>query len=292
MSSFKATPSLSLPLEQYIIYLQRQPLAHNSLVNYRSDVFRYLDFIADYRLQKWQNISEKQAQAFFWDAHNSGKSRTSINRQLSAVRGFFNYLRRTLQLDFDPLLGLDLPKKSTVAAAAVAAINLPLLLGFTVTDFMTARDKALLTLLIECDINITELAALELFSLNVTQHRLTCVDKNGQQTEITLSEACSDVLKSWMQYRVSIPSLEPTLFISKQGRRLSIRAIQLRVQYRGQQISISNLSVRKLQQAKNQQRLADDKTTLAQTAEHKHGFAQQQLITAYLHAHPRANKND
>ncbi|MFT5708621.1 MAG: integrase/recombinase XerC, partial [Oceanospirillaceae bacterium] len=269
MSSFKAISSLSLPLEQYVVYLQRQPLANNSIVNYRSDLSRFLDFIADYRLKKWQSISEKQAQAFFWDAYNSGKSSASINRQLSTVRGFFNYLRRTLQLDFDPLLGLDLPKKLAVVAAAVTAINFPLLLSFTAIDFMTARDKALLTLLIECAITTTELAALELFSLNVTQSSLICVGQRGTQREIKLSQICLDVLKCWMQYRVSIPSLEPTLFISKQGRGLSVRAIQLRIQHRGQQISIDNLSVRKLQQAKNQQRLVDDKTAIDQTTEHK-----------------------
>jgi len=301
MASFKVDKQLALPLQQYLQQLQNERrLAENTLVNYRSDLHALLHFVADYRIINWQQLTPKQARAFISDAQRQQLSTASTARLVSSIRGFFDYLRRRQILDTDLLLGLQLPVPVTITKRA-ATIDIKALLDITVDDFISARDRALLALISSSGIKVAEVAALDLFSVDFARKAL-CIERQGHPAAIiNIPEDTLAAVKSWFGYRSAQLAIEPALFIAKSGRRLSIRAIQLRISARGRQLGLQGFSANQLRQQYSQQLLAAEVNieTISQRLGKAVGPSlqpaeqtgdRQQLLASYNQTHPRAKK--
>ncbi len=292
MHSFKAAASLEKPLQQYLQRLQRKSLSQGSLVNYRSDLTLFLQFIADYRLQHWQDLTAKQAQAFFYDGLHKDKSRASSVRQLSSVRGFLQFLQQHQLLSFDPLVGLKLradiaAQKSTpllrVTKETPTKAQCDQLVGFTADSFLSARDKAMMHLLISTPIALSELIDLDVFSVNFQQQSIVIKNRTlKEQTEVDhfkLTDACLNDLKLWLAYRQQNISFDQCLFISERGNALTARAVQLRVKYWREKAGLSRYT---LSQFKNALKGPNQPVSIDRHA----------LLTSFMKAHPRAIHDD
>ncbi|EPJ51768.1 MAG: hypothetical protein OFPI_16580 [Osedax symbiont Rs2] len=301
MVSFKAGKQLALPIQQYLHQLQKERrLADNTLLNYRSDLRALLDFVADYRIGKWQQLSAKQALAFVSDVQRQQRSTATTARLVSSIRGFFSYLRQRQIIDTDLLLNLQLPAPTTIKKPA-AAIDIKALLDIPTDDFIGARDRALLALISSSGIQVAEVAALDMFSVDFAVKALRIERKNHPSATISLAENTLVAVKNWFSYRSAQLAIDPALFISRSGRRLSIRAIQQRIHARGRQLGLPGLSANALRQHYCQQLMAAD-VNIEVISQHLgkavgiRGPAAvqnsdiQQLLASFNQAHPRAKK--
>ncbi|OUS33164.1 hypothetical protein A9R01_09900 ['Osedax' symbiont bacterium Rs2_46_30_T18] len=301
MVSFKVDKQLALPIQQYLQQLQNERrLAENTLVNYRSDLHALLHFVADYRIINWRQLTAKQARAFISDAQRQQLSTASTARLVSSIRGFFDYLRRRQIIDTDLLLGLKLPAPVTIKNRT-ATIDLKALLDFIVDDFISARDRAMLALISCSGIKVAEVAALDLFSVDFARKALI-IDRQGHPAAIiNIPENTLAAVKSWFTYRSGQLAIEPALFIAKSGRRLSIRAIQLRIHTRGRKMGLLGLNANQLRHQYSQQLMAAEVNieTISQRLGKAVGPSRQlteqagdikRLLASYNQTHPRAKK--
>lgn len=294
MHSFKALPALHEPLQQYLKTLQRKRLAPQSLRNYQSDLELFVAFIADYRLAQWSDLSRVQAQAFFQDGLNKQKSVASCRRQLSSIRGFLQFLYQHNIISFDPLIDFSLPSAAVRPQALASAAECRRLLSFSVDSFISARDKALLFLLLETPILLVDLTALDVFCIDYNRQKVNAYSQDGSLKSHLLSTACLKAINQWLDYRQQIHSIDQQLFISLKGTSLSIRAVQLRLRYWCEQTGVCGYTLSQLRAASlktpQPQLLTDQSTQGArkQSPARRH----KQLLTALTKAHPRVNKDD
>ncbi|EPJ47298.1 MAG: hypothetical protein OFPII_14310 [Osedax symbiont Rs1] len=310
MNSFAASASLEKTVEQYLNYLQKErQLALHSVLNYQSDLYAFRDFIADYRVQHWQHVTAKQVQAFIGNAQIQEKSVATILRLLSAVQGFINFLRQVQILDFDPLLGFEKPTLITQnkrPADSTEPIALQALLNVQVRDFVTARDRAMLEVLLHTGIRVSELCGLELYAIDFGAKQLSVSLKGNRrganQRQLPIVASVETALRQWLDYRQQTPVFDAALFVSRRGKRLTVRGIQRRIdchsdgrvtasqirQAFSQQLLAANYSVPQMMKmmgtssvvaAANQPALGGDKE------------AMQDLMDCYQSAHPRAAKS-
>ena len=301
MASFEIGEQLSQPIALYLQYLQSdRQLAANTLANYRSDLRALGHFVADYRITLWRQLSAKQAQAFVSDRQLQQRSALSTARLVSCIKGFFSYLRRQKILDTDLLLGLQLPAPSTISTHP-AVVDIDRLLDIAADDFLSTRDRALLALICSSGIKVAEVAALDLFSVDFAQRALRIERKNHPAVIIPISKSTLEAVKAWFTYRSAQLAMEPALFITKSGRRLSIRAIQQRINARGRQLGLAALSANQLRRAYYQQLIAAEvnietisrhlgKTVSSSGQSNQQASDIQQLLASYNSAHPRAKK--
>ncbi len=294
MHSFEAAASLEKPLQQYLQRLQRKSLSQSSLVNYRSDLSLFVQFIADYRVKTWQGLSAKQAQAFFRDGLHKEKSNASYKRQLSSVRGFLRFLQQQKLISFDPLVGLELAIQKKSMPSAPTKAQCQRLVSFEADSFLSLRDKAMIQLLINTPIQLSELVALDVFCLDYQQQSLvlksialksttlkSAVRKGLAQEAVhhQLTDLCFSDVNAWLEHRQNIVAFDQHLFISEQGSALTTRAVQLRVKYWREKMGLASYTLLQLKSAvrETEQPVANDR---------------QALLTIFMKAHPRAKQHD
>ncbi len=306
MNSFAASASLEKTVEQYLSYLQKErQLALHSVLNYQCDLYAFRDFIADYRVQHWQNITAKQVQAFIGNAQIQEKSVATILRLLSAVQGFINFLRQVQILDFDPLLGFEKPTLIKQDKQPTEPTDLQVLFNIQVRDFVMARDKAMLEVLLHTGIRVSELCALELYAIDFAEKQLSVSLKGNRrganQRQLPIVASVETALRQWLDYRQQTPVFDAALFVSRRGKRLTVRGIQRRIDCH----SDGRVTASQIRQAFAQQLLAANYsgpqmmkimgTSSVVTAANKPALGRdkesmQDLIDCYQSAHPRAAK--
>jgi len=248
MRSFSAAISLSAPLEQYIAQLEKQRrVSNSSLRNYRSDLFLFRDFIADYRITQWADVSNVQARAFIEETKARPLSEATARRRFSSLQGFFNHLRRSGVITRDPLLGFKVQAISLATKRVKIVIDARLLHCFIANDFVSQRDKAIVELLLCCEISLAELLNLELFAIDFLQKSMQFRREKTGDVSIALTDSAFESIKAWMELRMLVVTFDQGLFISKKGQRISVRTVQLGIARLGKAQGIKPLTAKDLQ---------------------------------------------
>lgn len=168
---------------------------------------------------------------------------SSIARKLSSFRAFFAYLERSGGLRKNPAALLASPKLRR---------KLPRFLDAeTAAEVMAApgeseqperaeshRDSALLELLYGSGLRVSELSQLDLTDLELSSHELRVLGKGGKERIVPVGSKAAAALREYLARRDQLtkPPRSPdpsALFVSRRGRRLSVRWIQRLVQRYG-----------------------------------------------------------
>jgi integrase/recombinase XerC len=177
-----------------------------------------------------------QIRAFAAAEHAAGIAPRSIQRRLSAVRSFYEYLMRESAAKGNPALDVQAPKSKKRLPATLDADQMGRLLDFRADDSISARDKAMMELFYSSGLRLSELTELDLSAIDL-QDRTVRVTGKGDKTRIVpIGRHAIDALKKWRSERTKLlrhaggeaPSMG-AVFVGKSGRPLSVRAVQLRV---------------------------------------------------------------
>lgn len=248
MGSFKPAKRLITPIERYLAYLQSERgINVSSLLNYRSDLLLFCDFIGDYRLNNWSDIRPMQAQAFLNELPYHPLSHATIKRRHSSLHGFFNYLRQQSLLVIDPLAGFKWAVSERATAAGIIEFDRRVLLDYSADDFLARRDKAILAILLSCEMTLPVLLRLEVFSVDIANKQLNLTVRGTSPVSFDLTQSTTDILGEWFSERVAVVTFEQALFISRRGRRLSLRGVQLAISRVGRMRGIAALTATALQ---------------------------------------------
>jgi site-specific recombinase XerD len=179
------------------------------------------------------------------EQHENGKK--AIARKLSPLRGMYKYLIVREYVTKDPTQLVELPKikkdKNIVRMNnyEVQAILDAIDNGNAFTSERQRkynqktrdRDLAILTLMLNTGIRVSECNGLDLNDLDFNVNSLTIVRKGGGQDIIYFNDEVATVLQDYIngerEYINPIEGHETALFYSLQGRRLSVDAIEILV---------------------------------------------------------------
>lgn len=178
--------------------------------------------IKDIRLIKKRDIFN-----YLEDARNRSNGAKARARKLSALRGFFGYLRTQVgSLETDPTENISLgsPKK-TLPKYLTKDESVELLKNIQ-SDFYE-RDFCMLTLFLNCGMRLAELVTINLEDFRDDTIRIT--GKGNKERLVYLNAACLDALDHYRAVRDGLPNLQDrkALFVSKKtGKRLSARRVE------------------------------------------------------------------
>jgi integrase/recombinase XerC len=134
-------------IDRFLSHLkhERRMSAH-TIAAYRHDLFSLAEFGEQRKLSEWQALDNFQLRAFAAALHGGGLSARSIQRRLSAVRTFYEFLMREGHCARNPALDVRAPKPKKRLPATLDADQMGRLLAFRVDDSLSARDKAIMEL--------------------------------------------------------------------------------------------------------------------------------------------------
>jgi integrase/recombinase XerC len=209
--------------------LERRLSAHTD-TNYARDLAALVKYCDRHHLQDWAALDSQHVRSFAAHAHAAGLAPRSIQRRLSAVRSFCNYLIRERALAGNPAYEIRAPKGARRLPHTLDADQMAQLLNVPPGDALLARDHGLLELLYSSGLRLAELVGLDLEDLDLKDRTVRVLGKGRKSRIIPVGKKAVQALERWLRERPALAKpAETAVFIGRNGRRLGARAVQLRV---------------------------------------------------------------
>lgn len=209
--------------------IERRLSAHTDS-NYARDLAALVKYCDRHGLCDWCALDSQHVRTFAAHSHAAGLAPRSIQRRLSAVRSFCNYLVRERALCGNPGYEIRAPKSGRRLPHTLDADQMARLLDLPPGDALAARDHALMELLYSSGLRLAELVSLDLHDLDLKDRTVRVLGKGKKSRIIPVGRKAVQALERWLKERLSlVKPTEMAVFIGRNGRRLGPRAVQLRV---------------------------------------------------------------
>ncbi len=200
--------------------------------NYQRDLTRFREFLASRDVAEWSEVDYRTVSAYTAWRFRQGRKGNTIQRELSAIRSFYNYLIRQQRITHNPALDIKAPKSERKLPRTCDAEQLDRLLKPAAgDDDLRRRDLAMFELMYSSGLRLAELASLNLGDIDLEQRRLVVTGKGAKTRYLPIGRKAAQALERWLEVRGRHPTGEAddALFVSRLGRRLSHRSIQQRL---------------------------------------------------------------
>ncbi len=218
-------------VERYLAHLAAEKNASRYTVrNYANDLRTFNRFLVERQIASLDRVDHQLIRDYLAWLLGGGFAKASIARKLSTVREFFRYLAREGIIPVSPVKNISSPKldkrlpEFLTKEQAAELVESP-----DLTRLECIRDRAMLELLYAAGVRVSELAGLDLDSVNLDLREVRVWGKGAKERITLMGEPAVEALKNYLSH--ARPELagkrrEPALFINRYGNRLSVRAIQ------------------------------------------------------------------
>ena len=216
---------------RYLAHLRTERrLSPHTEAAYRRDLDALATYCAGEKIPDWKHIDSHHVRTFAAREHRDGLGPRSVQRRLSALRGFFNYLIREKVLEANPAVEIRAPKAAKRLPKTLDVDQVASLLARKPTDALSRRDLAMLELLYSSGLRLAELAGLDVTDLDLADRTVRVLGKGSKTRVLPVGGKALLALGAWLgERRGLVKDGTGALFVGQNGRRLGARAIQRRV---------------------------------------------------------------
>jgi len=198
--------------------------------SYRRDLTRLAAWLSQDRRNDWQTVTGHDLRRYVAVLSREGLGGRSIARHLSAIRRFYRFLLREQLAVDNPALDIRAPKSARRLPGVADVDQLNSLLDADPEDPLEVRDLCMFELMYSSGLRLSELAGLDLDSVDLNGGEVRVLGKGGKERLLPVGRKALEALRTWLPVRSGIaPEREPALFVSRRGDRLSRRSIQVRL---------------------------------------------------------------
>ncbi len=229
--------SLANSINEFIDYLnfEKHYSAHTTS-NYLRDLNSLSAFLLQQHIYEWEHVTTSQLRQYIALKHRQGCGGKSLQRQLSSIRSLYRYLIHNDKLETNPVTNISIPKSGRKLPHIYDIEAFEQLINITEKTPIAKRDRAILELFYSSGLRLSELAQLNMDTINFDSKLVRVTGKGAKQREVPIGRYAIDSLKVWLSIRDSILSNNASrdsnaLFISTRGTRLATRSIQQRLTF-------------------------------------------------------------
>ena len=199
--------------------------------SYKRDLNCLSNYCESKSISLWTDLKQTDIRSYMASRHHQGLSSTSLQRELSAIRSFFNFLLKNQLTDNNPGQYIKAPKNTRKLPKTLDVDQIKSLLEAGTNSTIEIRDLAMFELFYSSGIRLSELAQLNLTDIDLTDKSLMVRSgKGGKSRMLPIGSKAVAAINTWLEHRIkSITSTETALFISTRGTRLGQRSIELRL---------------------------------------------------------------
>jgi integrase/recombinase XerC len=241
------TPAAIARVAQFRRYMtiERNLSAHTDS-NYARDLAALVKFCDGHKVEDWSAVDSQHIRLFAAHSHSKGLAGRSIQRRLSAVRSFFEFLvqetrvqelarerpTEPINVKSNPAIDVRAPKARRRLPETLDADQMASLLEIPAGDIFVTRDRAIMELLYSSGLRLAELVELDIAGLDLPDRTVRVRGKGDKTRIVPVGTEALSALRQWLKERVAIAkSGETALFVGRSGERLGRRAVQTRVAY-------------------------------------------------------------
>lgn len=177
-------------------------------------------------------VTEAEVRTWTGKLHRQGLVGKTLQRKLSSIRRFYQWLLNNRQIDVNPAADIRAPRQPRRLPDTLSAEQIDFLLTIQPENPLEFRDCAMLELFYSSGLRLSELAGLDLTDLDIAQHIVRVTGKGNKQRDVPVGRMALQALRAWLEVRGELCDADETaLFVSRQRKRISVRNIQARLMY-------------------------------------------------------------
>ena len=218
-------------IELFINYLRIKQKSENTIKGYKVDLCMFYDFLLskhnfnEITPKYLDEISLSELDEFLSYSKNKKSVASSTqNRRKSSLQTFFKYLVEYDYIKNNMSLRLQAPKIEKRLPVYMTLNESKQLLNIIDDNI---RDKAIITLFLNCGLRLSELISININDINFETKTMKIVGKGDKQRTIYLNDACIKILQEYLQERKDIQKQiknkesKNALFLNRYNERIS-----------------------------------------------------------------------
>ena len=155
-------------IEIYKSYLISKNLSINTINSYIYDINSFSEYLSEAYGCKLNETKKAYILTYLINLQKQRKSSSTISRAISALKNFFEFLKKEKLIEDNPAVSIHSPKqiKKTPVILSESEVNL-LMKQPNTNSFKGSRDSAILELLYSSGIKVTELINIKIKDINL-----------------------------------------------------------------------------------------------------------------------------
>lgn len=212
------------------LQVQQRASAH-TFDAYQRDLLKFSEFCIQTGIEDWQSVKEAHIRNFIALRHRQGKQAKSLQRGLSALRSFFEYLIDVQLLPINPAKGVRPPKGPRKLPGTIDVDQMAGMLDAASEDELEVRDVAMWELFYSSGLRLSELVGLDCPDIDLKDGSVFVRSGKGNRSRyVPVGKKACVAVSQWLETRPAYAKLEEkALFVSRLGRRISNRNVQQRL---------------------------------------------------------------
>ena len=241
----------------------------STLANYARQLKVFFDWIhaekfeaklpQHFDLNDLSKITADDVTTFMYTLKHKGDSDETLLAYLRAVSSFYKHLNKKGKIHTNPVDGVTRPKHKKAPKVYLDNIDLPRFEAtvqngsglservqkYRETINSTSRDNAIVAVLYDTGIRVSELVGIDLNDIDFNRCRISVRRKGGDVTLTYFSNETAELLKEYLDDRAKfVDKKETALFVSfvgkNKGHRLSVRSIELMIKKYARAAGVAN----------------------------------------------------
>ena len=216
-------------IDDYLDFLKYQKnYSEYTIKSYENDIMEYFNYINSEGLN-YKDIEYSDIRFYLMYLKDKEDNNSSIDRKLSALRGFYKYLVNEEVVHNNVFSLVNGPKKSKKLPRYFDYNELEEM--FLIPDTNTAlgqRDLLLLEMLYATGCRVGELVSIKVKDIDFNRRTILIVGKGNKERFLNYGEYCEDILKKYLKdgYLSLNVNKSEFLFLNKNGGVLTERGVR------------------------------------------------------------------
>ena len=234
------------PLKDFLDHLAKErDVSPNTIKAYSRDLDAFVAFLSNYygtREWSWAGVDRLAIRGFMAHLTRAGLGKRSIARALSAVRSLYRFLHRTEAVEANPARGVGSPKLEKHLPGYLDRAQIGLLFQMAETrawegSFADVRNLAMLELFYSTGLRLSELRGINRIDLDLVSQQVKVRGKGRKERIVPVGDHAQLALRNYEAKRdellrqVGARGDRTAYFLSRGGKRISVRAIQNAVKH-------------------------------------------------------------
>ena len=228
----------------FLLHLEKERnVSPNTVLAYRRDLAVFVEYLGEYygtESWSWQGIDRLTIRGFLGHLTRRGLGKRSISRALSVVRSFFRFLHRSEVVEANPARAVGSPKLERYLPSYLDRSQVQRLFDMAEVRamegrFTDVRNLAILELFYSTGMRLSELRGLSRPDVDMITQQVKVRGKGRKERLIPIGDHAVRAMRNYESKRdellraVGSRGDRTAFFVSAQGRRVSVRSIQMSV---------------------------------------------------------------
>lgn len=189
---------MSRAVAEFLDHLRvERRMSANTLDAYRRDLDALVQWASSAGVDDVASLDGERVRAFIAAEHRRGLTPKSLQRRLSACRGFYGWLLKHGRIDANPAAAVRAPKAARKLPQVLDVDEAVQLVELPTDAPLGMRDRAILELFYSSGLRLSELCSLRWHELDLNEGLVQVLGKGGKQRIVPVGSHACAALAGW-----------------------------------------------------------------------------------------------